>query len=60
MYDISYKIIKQNYLQNLRTDENLRKELAQTFNGQNKLYAKSSNELSLDFIKEFMNFPLNS
>ena len=31
MYDISYKIIKQNYLQNLRTDENLRKELAQTF-----------------------------
>ena len=35
MYDINYKIIKQ------ELSVNLRKDLAQTFNGQNKLYVKS-------------------
>ena len=39
MYDINYKIIKQNYLQNT-----LGKISHKLLNGQNKLYVKSSNE----------------
>ena len=46
MYDINYKIIKQNYLQNT-----LGKISHKLLNGQNKLDVKSSNELFFKFIK---------
>ena len=51
MYDINYKVLQITILGKISH---------KLLNGQNKLYAKSSNELSSDFIKEFMNFPLNS
>ena len=47
MYDINYKIIKQNYLQK----KTLGKISHKLLNGQNKLDVKSSNELFFKFIK---------